>query len=138
MRSGGWLVDDGDDVWRAWFRVADAEARVVADRASAGSAANLLARFHVGLADLEPEVLHETLPNFHDPTRRLARLREVVTVDPCGRVAGVEPEIAAALAAAPLVELSEQIVTAVPAPDRAQRIPSSTTSCFATTKRFAS
>jgi Ser/Thr protein kinase RdoA (MazF antagonist) len=113
-RSGGWIADDGDDVWRAWVRVAGASSRGVADPASAASAANLLARFHLGLADLEPDTLHETLPNFHDPARRLARLREAIAADSQGRVAGVEPEIAAALAAAPLAVVAQQIVARVP------------------------
>lgn len=112
--AGGWLVRAGDDVWRAWIRVARAESRSVSDPASAASAAKLLAGFHVGLADLAPGALHETLPNFHDPGRRLARLREVVAADPCGRVAGVESEIGDVFAAAPLAVLAEELVAAVP------------------------
>ncbi len=113
-RAGGWLVHDGDDVWRAWVRVPRTESRDIPDPSSARSAANLLARFHSGLADLAPDELHETLPDFHDPMRRLARLRDVVAADPRGRVAGVEPEIAAALAAAPLAGRAEELVASVP------------------------
>lgn len=113
-RAGGWLVHDGDDAWRAWVRVAGAESRPVPDASSARSAASLLALFHAGLADLAPEELHETLPDFHDPVRRLARLREVVAADPCGRATGVEREIGAALSAAPLADLAEELVARVP------------------------
>jgi Ser/Thr protein kinase RdoA (MazF antagonist) len=113
-RAGGWLVHHGEDVWRAWVRVPNAESRSVADSASAASAANLLARFHAGLAELAPDALHEILPDFHDPARRLAQLREIVAADPCGRVASVGPEIAAALAAAPLAPLADELVANVP------------------------
>jgi Ser/Thr protein kinase RdoA (MazF antagonist) len=113
-RSGGWLVHDGYGVWRAWIRVARAESRSVSDPVRAASAAKLLAEFHVGLADLAPDALHEPLPNFHDPGRRLARLRDIVAADPFGRVAGVESEISVAFAAAPLAAMAEELVAAVP------------------------
>lgn len=113
-RAGGWLVYDGSGAWRTWVRVPSAESRAASDPRSAAAAANLLARFHSGVADLAPDSLHETLPNFHDPARRLAGLRAVVTEDPCGRVADVQAEIAAALAAAPLAQRSEALVASVP------------------------
>jgi hypothetical protein len=113
-RAGGWLVPDGSEVWRAWVRVPIAESHSVSDPRRAASAANLLACFHSGVADLAPDALHETLPDFHDPARRLAQLHDVVSEDPCGRVAAVRPEIAAAIAAGPLAKRSEELVAAVP------------------------
>ena len=65
------------------------------------SAAHLLGRFHAGLADLEPARLTETLPHFHDPTRRLALLREAVAADPFGRVDRVTADIEAAAECGP-------------------------------------
>ena len=85
-RSGDGLVTDADDAWRAWRRVPGADARVDVTPTQAASAAHLLGRFHAGLADLAPTRLTETIPHFHDPTRRLARLREAVATDPFARV----------------------------------------------------
>ncbi|MGA2522472.1 MAG: phosphotransferase, partial [Acidimicrobiales bacterium] len=45
---------------------------------------------------------------------RLDALERVVDADPCRRRSSVEPEIAAARAAAPLVALSEELTAAVP------------------------
>jgi Ser/Thr protein kinase RdoA (MazF antagonist) len=113
-RAGGWLVHDGDDAWRAWRRVAGTETITQPTPARAASAANLLGRFHARLADLEPNTVTETLPGFHGPARRLALLRAVVRDDPRDRVAGVQPEIAAALEAAPLAAVADDLVARVP------------------------
>jgi hypothetical protein len=80
----------------------------------AASAAHLLGCFHAGLADLAPTGLTETIPHFHDPMRRLARLREAVTADPFGRVERVAAEIDRALATAPLAVLADELVASLP------------------------
>ncbi|MGO9874753.1 MAG: phosphotransferase enzyme family protein [Acidimicrobiia bacterium] len=113
-RRGGWLVCAGDDVWRAWVRLAGAATIGRPTPTRAASAAQLLGRFHGALADLNPSLLHETLPDFHDPARRLARLREVVDADPFGRADEVGAEISAAFAAARLVRTAEELITSVP------------------------
>ena len=51
-RQSGWLVTEGDEVWRAWHRVPGAETVDHVTEARAASAATLLGRFHAGLADL--------------------------------------------------------------------------------------
>jgi Ser/Thr protein kinase RdoA (MazF antagonist) len=112
-RAGGWLVSDASGDWRCWSRV-DGETVTDATPALAASAGNLLARFHAGLAGLDVAGVRETLPNFHDPARRLARLREVVAADPRGRVAGAGAEIEAAFTAAGLVGLADDLVARVP------------------------
>ena len=113
-RRGGWLVCAGDDVWRAWIRLSGGATIGHPTPARAASAAQLLGRFHVALADLNPSMLHETLPDFHDPARRLAGLRDVVDADPCGRADGVGAEIAAAFAAARLVGTADELIASVP------------------------
>ncbi len=113
-RSGGWIVTDADDRWRAWRRVPGGEACVDVTPMRAASAAHLLGRFHAGLADLAPACLTETIPHFHDPTRRLARLREAVAEDPFGRVERVAAEVDRALAAAPLATLADELVARLP------------------------
>jgi Ser/Thr protein kinase RdoA (MazF antagonist) len=114
VRSGGWLVHVGGEVWRAWLRVAGAETITEPTPARARSAARLLGRFHAGLADLQPDRVAEVLPEFHGPARRLQLLRDVVTADPRGRVRGAEAEISAAFAAAPLALVADELVERVP------------------------
>jgi len=92
--NGEWLVWDGPDVWRAWWRTPGAS--LAADSASPATlhaAGRLLGQFHGLLVDLDPATLRETLPGFHDPARRLGALRAVIAADPCGRVASVPDEI---------------------------------------------
>ena len=50
-------------------------------------------RFQRLLADYPAETLYETIPHFHDTEDRLARLREAIKKDPCGRAASVQEEI---------------------------------------------
>ena len=111
-RAGGWIVIDGG-AWRAWHRV-DGVAVGDPSLAQVRSAALLLGRFHAALADLSPEGLVETIPRFHDPAHRLARLIEAVESDPVGRVDPMHAEIDAALAAAPLAARAAEIVATVP------------------------
>jgi len=113
-RAGGWIVTDADDTWRAWRRVPGAEACVDVTPAHAESAAHLLGRFHAGLADLEPGRLTETISHFHDPARRVQRLRDAVAADPFGRAERVEAEIDRALVEAPLAALADELVAGLP------------------------
>ena len=113
--SGRWLVWDGADPWRAWRRVpgrplASGEASPAALRAAGA----LLGQFHGSVADLDPDVLTETLPGFHDPGRRLDALRAVIAADPCGRATAVQEEIDMALAAESLVEVASDLTRRVP------------------------
>jgi len=113
-RSGGWTVTDAGDTWRAWRRVPGGEACGEATPVHAASAAYLLGCFHAALADLGPSCLTETIPHFHDPARRLARLREAVAADPFGRVGRVAAEIDLALASAPLARIADELVARLP------------------------
>ena len=114
--DGGWLVCDGDDVWRAWRRVPGGASQhaATATAAIAGSAARLLGRFHAALTDLDPTALTTTLPRFHDPGRRLAELRAIVEADPRGRARGAQREVATALEAAAIVERADELTARVP------------------------
>jgi Ser/Thr protein kinase RdoA (MazF antagonist) len=112
--AGGWLVEVDGEVWRMWCRVAGAETIDRSTPRHAASAAELLGRFHGALADLDPGLVRETLPRFHDPGRRLAALRAVVAADPYGRVAEVGAEIAAAFSAADLADIADDLVARVP------------------------
>jgi Ser/Thr protein kinase RdoA (MazF antagonist) len=113
-RSGEWIVDDEHDTWRLWRRVAGATACAALTPASVRSAATLLGRFHLALADLPPARLTETIPHFHDPARRLAALRDEIEADTCGRVESARPEIERALAAGELASKATAIVARLP------------------------
>lgn len=113
-RAGGWIVVNADDAWRVSRRVAQGETCVSPSPAQVTSAAHLLGRFHAGLADLEPSLLTETIPHFHDPARRLTDLREAVAADPFGRVERVADEIDIALHAAPLAVRANELVARLP------------------------
>lgn len=112
--SGEWLVQDGSGWWRAWKRAPGETPAPSASPAALRSAGHLLGTFHGRLADLDPDRLTETLPGFHEPGRRLEGLRAVVDFDPCGRAAGVGPEIEAALAGEPLAGMAAELVAGVP------------------------
>jgi Ser/Thr protein kinase RdoA (MazF antagonist) len=112
--DGRWLVEDDTDVWRAFERVPDAGPPGPASEETAVSAAELLGRFHVRLADLDPGELVVTLPGFHDVQRRLDQLREVIAADPRGRVADSGPEIDLALSGADLVALAGDLDARTP------------------------
>jgi N-acetylhexosamine 1-kinase len=106
--AGQWLVWDGTGPWRAWRRAPGRPlGSVDASPAALRAAGALLGRFHGLVADLDPDVLTETLPGFHDPGRRLDALRAVIAADPCGRVAAVQDEIDMAQAAESLVAATE-------------------------------
>jgi len=113
-RSGEWTMTDVADTWRAWRRVPGAEARVDVTPAQAASAGHLLGRFHGGLADLAPTRLTETIPHFHDPSRRLARLRDAVATDPVGRVERAAVELDLASRAEPLAARADELVADLP------------------------
>jgi len=111
--DGRWVVRD-DGAWRAWRFVAEAAPVSAPSRQSASSAAALLGRFHVSVASLDPNRLTTTLPNFHDPSRRLDALRAAIVDDPHGRASAVKDLTAAAFAASPLATRARTLTAQVP------------------------
>jgi Ser/Thr protein kinase RdoA (MazF antagonist) len=112
-RSGGWIVTDGADAWRMWYRVRDATPCGELTPRRVRSAARLLGRFHLALDDLAPTKLTETIPHFHDPARRLVVLRDAVAADSCGRVRHAVPEIDRAIGAEALAAQATEFVSAL-------------------------
>ena len=103
-----------EGAWRMWRRVPDAAPAPETTPARAASAGQLLGRFHTLVADLDPTALTETLPNFHDPARRLAALQGALTADIRERAASVRDEIETLFAAAPLADQAGVLTRAVP------------------------
>lgn len=113
--AGEWLVWDGPNPWRAWKRVQGQPLDSAGASPDALHAAGaLLGQFHGHVADLDPDSVTETLPNFHDPARRLTALRAVIADDPCDRVRTVRDEIQLAEQAEPLVALAADLARRSP------------------------
>lgn len=105
---------DAAGPWRLWRRVPNAGPLTQATSTTAASAGELLGHFHTLVADLEPTTLTETLPNFHDATRRLDALRGSIATDRHGRARLARREIDALLAAAPLADRADALTATVP------------------------
>ena len=93
-RSGDpfWRDPEGN-FWRCYVFVENARTYDVLETPElAFAAASAFGGFQADLADLK-ERLHETIPDFHNTPARLARLEEVVRLDPCGRLREVGPEL---------------------------------------------
>jgi Ser/Thr protein kinase RdoA (MazF antagonist) len=110
-RHGDWVVDDATGTWRMWRRVPDAAPCVDLTPDRVRSAARLIGRFHLAVGDLPPDSLTRTIPHFHDPARRVSRLRDAIAADPCGRVELVAAEIAYALGAEELGKKAAELVS---------------------------
>jgi Phosphotransferase enzyme family len=72
-------------------------------------AARAFGGFVADLADLEPSVLTETIPRFHDLRSRCAALEDAEHSDPVGRAREVSAELAAASRAAELLLAAPEI-----------------------------
>ncbi|MDH7512183.1 MAG: aminoglycoside phosphotransferase family protein [Clostridiales bacterium] len=91
------LTDEGD-YWRAYRFVGDCHIVNVAARPEqAFEAGRAFGCFQRLLADLPAISLHETIPFFHHTPRRLARLKEALAKDPCGRADEAKEAVSFAL-----------------------------------------
>ncbi len=62
------------------------------------NAAKAFAKFQQRLADFPAELLHETIPSFHDTTVRFQQLKDAIAHDRAGRLKDVQAEVEFALA----------------------------------------
>ena len=86
--------DEETYVWRCYLFVENAQGYdIIETEEQATEAAKAFGNFQKLLADLPGERLHETIPNFHNTPARLARLEEVIALDPQGRAASVKAEL---------------------------------------------
>lgn len=94
-----YFVDDKDEYWRVYNYIADSICLQRADTLQDFyNSAVAFGRFQQQLSDFPAETLSETIPHFHDTPDRFAKLHAAIHADICGRVAGVQAEIDAALA----------------------------------------
>lgn len=106
-RSGrSYLRTAEGEYWRAYRFVGDAHILNTATLPEqAFEAGRAFGCFQKLLADLPPSSLHETIPFFHHTPRRLARFKETLAADPCGRASQAEDAIAFVLERTALVSV---------------------------------
>ena len=97
--GGSWCTDSEGGCWRVFLYI---EGAVSLDRVEKPEdfyeTALAFGNFQRLLAEFPAETLHETIPNFHNTAARFDALERSVKADACGRAAGVQPEIAFAMA----------------------------------------
>jgi len=105
--------DSAGGVFRAYEFIEGARSwDVLTSPRQAREAAKAFGTFQRLLSDLPPPRLAETIPDFHDTPRRLARFREVLAADPKNRAAGVAREIAFVERREPLAESLSSLLAA--------------------------
>ncbi len=94
-RDGAAWVRDGQGNWfRAYVFIENARTYDILETADqAYHAAKAFGAFQSDLADLPAPRLHETIVNFHNTPKRLARLEEVAKEDKLGRLKEVQKEM---------------------------------------------
>jgi Ser/Thr protein kinase RdoA (MazF antagonist) len=95
--------------WRAFEFVDGARPMRVQTAAHAASLGRAFGCFHRALAELDPELLSETIPAFHDVRRRVRDLDAVVAADPSGRVTASRSELAHVDAHRDLVAVADRL-----------------------------
>lgn len=91
----GYLFDEQGNCWRAVeylpnsTAVENAESPLQAQHAGAA-----VGTFLNGLADLDPYLVQDTLPGFHDSLSRFKHFQQAVTKNAAGRLAEVQEEVA--------------------------------------------
>jgi hypothetical protein len=89
---------DGDNFWRAYFFIEQAQTfDAVESPAQAFQAARAFGQFQKMLADLPAPRLHDTIPDFHHTPKRFAALEKAVAADAANRAKMAKPEIEFAL-----------------------------------------
>ena len=91
----GYLFDEEGNCWRAVDYLAGSVAVEHAENPQqAQQAAAAVGTFLNGLADLDPQLVQDTLPGFHDSLSRFQHFQKAVEQDVAGRLAEVREEVA--------------------------------------------
>ena len=86
-------IENGSDFWRMTNFVPSTTYNVTKDLNVVRNAGRAFGRFQVDLSDFDSKELFETIPNFHNTTKRYESLDASVAADPCGKVAEVREEL---------------------------------------------
>ncbi len=81
-------LQDGDSYWRVELMITDAETRESVTQENARHAGVAFGRFQEMLSDM-PDVIGESIPDFHNMELRLLQLDEAVKADVAGRLGTV-------------------------------------------------
>ena len=87
-------VIDGSNFWRMTNFVPSVTYNTVENPEIIRNAGMAFGEFQMQLADFNPDALYETIPDFHNTPKRYEAFLKAVDEDVCGRVAGVQEEIA--------------------------------------------
>ena len=91
----GYLFDEEGNCWRAVDYLAGSVAVEHAENPQqAQQAAAAVGTFLNGLADLDPQLVEDTLPGFHDSLSRFQHFQKAVEQNAAGRLAEVREEVA--------------------------------------------
>ena len=91
--EGSMLVPIEGELWRVCDEIPSRTCSGRPDLLTARQAGAAFGRFQMQLSDLDPQVLHEIIPGFHDTEARYRAFDESIQIDPLGRAAEVQSEI---------------------------------------------
>jgi hypothetical protein len=89
-----YFQDDDGNYWRVFHFLRDTRSydRVTTTR-QAYEGGKAFGHFQALLADMEPALIKDTIPNFHNIESRLAKFEQAVEADKVGRLHKVRPEV---------------------------------------------
>lgn len=94
-RKGGLhVLGSGGGIWRCYNFIEGCRTyEIVENTRQAYQAAHAFGAFQDLVSDIPLEGIEETIPDFHDTSKRYDRLMEVADLDPCGRLASMTAEL---------------------------------------------
>jgi hypothetical protein len=88
------FTDEEGNYWRMFIFISDHRSYERVDSFSkAYEGGRIIGQFQSMLSDLPGKPLHETIPDFHNVSRRLEAFHRVIEKDPAGRASSVAEEI---------------------------------------------
>lgn len=90
--------DEADEYWRMYDYVGGFCLDMPESDEDFYQSAVAFGRFQHLLSDYPADTLHETIPEFHNTIDRFRQLKDSIAADPLGRLAGIQEEVAFALA----------------------------------------
>jgi hypothetical protein len=88
-----WAEDENGTLWRCYnFIEGCVTYDIVQTPRQAYQAAHAFGAFQDLVSDLDPSLIAETIPDFHNTPKRFSRLMEVAKTDPVGRLSSVAAE----------------------------------------------
>ena len=89
-REGGLYINENGEYWRAYTFISDAVTYEKVDEESSRMAGLAFGEFEHMLSDVNPEILGETIPRFHDMEFRIEEFESALSADRTGRAKETE------------------------------------------------